>query len=80
MKSNEGCFCGFLNKVDIFSYIPVPHTYPISTTKSKVGSFIFLLIILAYFVYDFVMFVTANSPVINGYVKSIPINQKFNMP
>ena len=69
-----------LTKLDIFSYIPVPHTYPISTNKSKTGSLIFICIIVGYFVYDFVQFLTSNTPVINGYVESTPIDQKYAMP
>ena len=30
--------------------------------------------------YDFVQFLTSNTPVINGYVESTPIDQKYAMP
>ena len=67
MASQPNKCNNILSKLDIFSYIPVPHTYPISSRKSKIGSIIFICIILGYFIYDFVKFITDNSPVINLY-------------
>lgn len=73
--------CGdLLSKLDIFSYIPVPHTYPISSRKSKIGSVVFLCIILGYFIFDFVKFITDNTPVINLYFQNTPNNHQYQMP
>ena len=66
--------CEFLSKIDLFTYLPVPHTYPISTTKSKMASLIFMIFILVFFIYDFVMFVLYNTPVINSYTTSTAEN------
>lgn len=61
----------FLEAIDLFSYIPVPQAYPVSTKKSKIGSTIFIVIILAYLIFDFYKFVTDNVPIINAYETDI---------
>ena len=62
----------FLTKIDIFTYIPVPHTYPISSTKSKAASILFILAIVGFFIYDLVSFILFNAPVINSFTDSTP--------
>lgn len=58
----------------------MPHTYPISSSKSKIGSIIFISIILGYFIFDFVKFLVDNTPVINLYYENTPNNHQYAMP
>lgn len=67
----------FLEVIDVFSYIPVPQAYPISTKKSKIGSAIFICAIIGYLIYDFYKFVTDNVPNVNAYDTEI-INKGFS--
>lgn len=53
--------------MDIFSYIPIPQAYPVSTNKSKTGSIIVLVLFIGYLVFDFYLFITKNRPTINAY-------------
>lgn len=69
-----------LDKLDIFSYVPEPHTYPISTLKSEVASIVFIIAIVCYLTYDFYRFITANSPLANSYDTSIPENVQYDAP
>lgn len=66
------CWSRFLDKVDIFSYIPVPQSFPVSTRNSKIGSLIAIVLFLAYIVYDFVQFITNNVPSVNTYPILLP--------
>lgn len=38
----------FLSFIDIFTYIPKPQAYAISTTKSKITTIVLVLVYLAY--------------------------------
>lgn len=53
--------------IDVFSYVPVPQAYPVSTKKSRIGSVLFICGILGYLIYDFYQFVTNSVPTINAY-------------
>ena len=55
----------FLSFIDVFSYVPVPQAYPVSSNKSKVGSFIFIAILLGFLIFDFFQFMTNNIPTVN---------------
>lgn len=53
--------------LDIFKFIPVPQTLPVSTKRSKCGSILLIVIFLAYVVYDFVELFLNNPPKVNSY-------------
>jgi len=53
--------------LDIFSFIPVPRTVPVSTKRSKIGSIIVILLFLVYVIYDFVELFLNNPPKVNTY-------------
>jgi hypothetical protein len=61
----------FIYSIDIFSFIPIPHSYPVSTKLSRIGSFLLIGVFLAYVLYDFIIFVTNNSPRVNTYSSGI---------
>lgn len=70
---NEQSRCSkFLTAIDVFSYVPVPHTFPVSSTKSKVASVVIIAILLGYIIFDFYQFIANNIPIINGYTQSTP--------
>lgn len=56
----------FLKAIDIFSYVPVPQAYPVSTSKSRTGSVIVILLLLAYIAYDLYLFIMKSVPTINA--------------
>lgn len=60
----------FLKFIDIFSYIPVPQAYPVSTSKSRAGSIVILLLLIGYLSYDFYLFITNSVPTLNAYETS----------
>jgi hypothetical protein len=66
-EAKGSCWSRFLDKVDIFSYIPVPQSFPVSTRNSKIGSLIVIILFLVYLIYDFVQFITSNVPSVNTY-------------
>ena len=41
-------------KLDIFSFLPVPRSAPVSTKASLIGSFLLLGIFTAYIIYSFI--------------------------
>lgn len=43
----------------------MPQAYPVSSSKSKIGSFIFIGILLGFLIFDFVQFMTKNIPTVN---------------
>jgi hypothetical protein len=47
--------------------VPVPQAYPVSTNKSKIGSVLFICIIIGYLIFDFVRFIKDNVPTLNAY-------------
>lgn len=71
MPTEKSCGLKFIQAIDVFSYIPVPQAYPVSTKKSKIGSIIFIFAILGYLIYDFYSFVTSNVSIINAYETDI---------
>lgn len=70
----------FLTKIDIFTYIPVPHTFPVSSSKSKAASILFIMGILGFFIYDLVSFILFNAPVINSFTDSTPLGEEYDLP
>ena len=66
-ESEESKVLKFLKFIDLFSYIPVPQAYPVSTTKSRAGSIAVIMILVSYLVYDFYIFVTKKMPTLNAY-------------
>ncbi len=75
MKSSakRSCWSEFLDKIDIFSYIPVPQSFPVSTRSSKIGSLIVVILFLGYIIYDFVQFIINNTPAVTGYAVPLPL-------
>lgn len=69
-NKSESCLKRFFAAIDVFSYVPVPQAYPVSTNKSKVGSFIFLCVLIGYLIFDFYQFVVNNVPTLNSYAQS----------
>jgi uncharacterized protein with PQ loop repeat len=57
----------YLTIIDIFQYVPVPQAFPVSTIKSKIGSIIFICLLIGYLIYDFYSFLTDNIPSMNAY-------------
>lgn len=66
-EENETRLLQFLKFIDIFSYIPVPQAYPVSTNKSRAGSIAVLLLLLGYLIYDFYLFIVKSVPTLNAY-------------
>lgn len=66
-------------KFDIFAFLPVPKSRPISTKYSIFASILFLLIIVSYAVYSLVMFLTNNVPSASRYFTPLP-DTKFEAP
>lgn len=66
-ESEESKVLKFLKFIDLFSYIPVPQAYPVSTSKSRVGSIAVIIILVGYLIYDFYIFVTKSVPTLNVY-------------
>ena len=60
--------------LDIFTFVPIPQSYPVSTKRSKCGSITLLIVFLGYVIYDFVSFVTDNPPRLNSYNTGINSN------
>ncbi|CAD8158584.1 unnamed protein product [Paramecium pentaurelia] len=56
-----------LHKIDIFSAIPTPKTYPVSTRRSLIGTFIFIFLFTTYIISSFVFFIIDNVPRLNEY-------------
>lgn len=63
-----------LHKIDIFSAIPTPKTYPVSTKRSLIGTFIFIFLFTTYIISSFVcinlfnlVFIIDNVPRLNEY-------------
>jgi len=50
------------NKLDLFKFLPVPKTRPLSSRRSIIGSILFLLIIFVYILSQFIFFLTSNTP------------------
>ncbi len=69
----------YLQKADIFAFLPVPKDDTVSTKQSLIGSIIFLVIFIAYITYDFVNFVVWNPP--NQQTYRSPLDDKeYNLP
>lgn len=63
-----------LDRLDIFSYIPVPESFPVSTRNSKIGTVIMLLLFVAYTCYDITQYIISNAPSITSFPISLPNN------
>lgn len=70
-ESNVKGVTGFLTKIDLFSFIPVPKDSPVSTRRSIIGSLIFLTIALGFILVDFYFFVVDNPPVVQQYATGL---------
>ncbi|CAD8145771.1 unnamed protein product [Paramecium octaurelia] len=57
----------WLHKIDIFSAIPTPKTYPVSTRTSIIGTCIFIFVFATYVISSFVFFVIDNVPRLNEF-------------
>jgi hypothetical protein len=66
-ESEESKVLKLLKFIDLFSYIPVPQAYPVSTSKSRAGSIAVIIILVGYLVYDFYIFVTKSVPTLNAF-------------
>ncbi|CAD8074921.1 unnamed protein product [Paramecium sonneborni] len=58
-----------LHKIDLFSMIPTPKTYPVSTKRSLIGTFIFIFLFASYIISSFVLFIIDNVPRLNEYTQ-----------
>lgn len=67
MAEEKSTFIKFAETIDIFTYVPVPHTYPVSTKKSKAGSMILIGAFFAFIIFDFYNFITNNIPNVSNY-------------
>ncbi len=54
----------WLQKVDFFSFIPVPKDEPVSTKRSIIGSCIFIILFLIYIGVDLFQFISDNPPIV----------------
>ena len=79
-QSNSWTFKKLLATIDVFSYIPVPQAYPVSTNKSKIGSIFFIAVMLAYIIYDFYNFITHNIPTTNAMQANLINKGNFSVP
>ena len=66
--------------LDIFTFVPIPQSYPVSTKRSKIGSLILIALFLVYVIYDLVTFITNNPPRINSYNTGIVTNYSYPVP
>lgn len=60
----------FLYLIDLYRYLPVPTAYPVSTKNSRIGSLIFICVLLRYLIYSFYLFLAKNVPKTNSYMIS----------
>ncbi len=60
----------FLYMIDLYRYLPVPTAYPVSTKNSRIGSLIFICVLLGYLIYSFYLFLAKNVPKTNSYMIS----------
>ncbi|CAD8070374.1 unnamed protein product [Paramecium sonneborni] len=58
-----------LHKVDLFSMIPTPKTYPVSTKRSLIGTFVFIFLFASYIISSFIFFIIDNVPRLNEYTQ-----------
>ena len=78
-EDHSACF-RILKKLDVFSFVPFPKNEPVTTRQSLCGSLLFLLIILAFAISDFVAFVTYNPPSIQTYYTKIDDSVSYKLP
>jgi hypothetical protein len=76
-RGKQNCCSRFLDRFDIFSYIPVPQSFPVSTRKSKIGSVVVICLFIGYLIYDFVKFLSSNKFSVNTYSGSLPTQVHF---
>lgn len=60
-----------LQKLDFFSFIPVPKDQPVSTKRSLIGSVVFIVLFLIYIVFDIVQFLQENPPIIENHTSML---------
>lgn len=78
-EDHSACF-RILKKLDVFSFVPFPKNEPVTTKQSLCGSLLFLLIILAFAISDFVAFATYNPPSIQTYYTKINNQKEYVLP
>ena len=52
---------------DLFAFIPVPRGQRVSTSKSRLGTIVFITVFFSYMFYTLTQFLTSNTPRINQY-------------
>ena len=78
-NKNSNFLVRCVSAVDIFSFIPVPKSRPVSTRCSLIGSGLIFAIFLSYLVYDLVTFITNNPPIPNSYYIDLD-NKNYSSP
>ncbi|KAM3143966.1 hypothetical protein pb186bvf_004017 [Paramecium bursaria] len=68
-----------LRSLDLFSFLPVPKTKPVSSKRSLVGSLIMISLFLAYIIFGFTTFILNNAPRVNTYLNELPV-ANYSMP
>ncbi|KAM3143970.1 hypothetical protein pb186bvf_004021 [Paramecium bursaria] len=68
-----------LRNLDLFSFLPVPKTKPVSSKRSLVGSLIMLLLFFGYILYGFITFILINAPRVNTFLNELPV-ANYSMP
>lgn len=73
IRTNErgGWFVRCISAVDIFSFIPVPKSRPVSTRCSLIGTTIFFAVFFSYIIYDLTTFIIRNPPLPNSYYEKL---------
>ena len=62
----ESKVLGYLEKTDIFKYVPVPKLHPVSTTCSKIGSVLLVMFLIGFFIFSLYAFFAQNEPITNA--------------
>lgn len=61
-----------LSYLDIFTYVPKPQAYEISTPQSKTITFVLIIIYLSYFCYQIYYYIVLQNPVLSNYILDTP--------
>lgn len=77
-EEQSGCL-KFAQKLDFFSFIPVPKDEPVSTRRSLLGSVLFIVLFLTFIIIDFYQFVTDNPPIIVSHASSLD-DEAYTLP
>ena len=74
MESSK--FISKFQKIDLFSFLPIPKTKKVSTKRSIVGSIILLVLFGSYLITSLVLFIQSNPPKIASL--SIPLDDSLH--